>query len=121
MVDDSQYGSGVTREETHAFGGAILSEERRKSKVITTLFLPLRAFWPKMQYDRAITVFSPEGRLYQVGKSPRRSTPSPSKLTLYTAEYAFKAVSGSGYTTIAVRGKDASVVITQKKVPVSSP
>jgi 20S proteasome subunit alpha 1 len=49
-------------------------------------------------FDRYVSVFSPQGNLYQV-------------------EYAFKAATSGNNTAIAVRGQNASVVITQKKVP----
>mmetsp|Transcript_7477 Transcript_7477/g.25287 ORF Transcript_7477/g.25287 Transcript_7477/m.25287 type:complete len:246 (+) Transcript_7477:95-832(+) len=49
-------------------------------------------------YDHMISVFSPQGRLYQI-------------------EYAFKAATSGGNTGVAVRGASSVAVVTQRKVP----
>ena len=48
-------------------------------------------------YDRLLTIFSPDGHLYQL-------------------EYAFKSVSAVGITSVGVKGANCCVVATQRKI-----
>ena len=61
----------------------------------------LSLFWKMSHrssgYDRNITVFSPDGRLYQI-------------------EYAFNAVKSFGQLILGIKGNNITVAISQKKV-----
>lgn len=49
-------------------------------------------------HELQLTVFSPEGRLYQI-------------------EYTFKAIKTANITTVGIKGVDTVVVVSEKKLP----
>jgi 20S proteasome alpha/beta subunit len=61
-------------------------------------------------------VFSPEGRLYQVGTCCMVLVWGGVVGSHFIAtEYAFKAIKTDDQTTVAIRGGDSAVLVTQKK------
>ncbi|RDD52670.1 proteasome subunit alpha [Nanoarchaeota archaeon NZ13-N] len=61
------------------------------------MIMDIEVPYPSMGYDRAITIFSPEGRILQV-------------------EYAKRAAK-SGSTAIGLKAKDGVVIIADKRLP----
>ncbi len=58
-------------------------------------------------FDHHITIFSPEGRLYQVFRITivRLSSRTQFFFHIFKVEYAFKAINSGGNTSVGVRGK----------------
>jgi 20S proteasome subunit alpha 1 len=69
-------------------------------------------------FDRHITIFSPEGRIYQVGMLCIRASCSCFLTFFLCVEYAFKAINSTNLTAVALRGKDTACIAVLKKVPV---
>lgn len=76
-------------------------------------------------FDRHITIFSPEGRLYQVGEWLNEFVYCQNEVKFpwlrsfsynFRTEYAFKSINQEGLTSVALKGTNVAVVATQKKV-----